>query len=157
MENCEFCSLSPEEEKWLLYASDFWKVYLSDKQDYIGRCMVVSKRHCDSLSSLSLQEWDDLKHIVNSLEKMLSIMLHATMFNWTCLMNDAYKSNDPCPHVHFHLRPRFEPPVKINGKEYYDEEFAHHYTNNKENKLDFKSREALFKALKLNAEIYFSM
>lgn len=91
MENCEFCNLTSEDERWLFYTSEFWKVYLSDKQDYIGRCIVVSKRHCESLSSLSIQEWDDLKRIVNSLEDMFAKTLNATMFNWTCLMNNAYK------------------------------------------------------------------
>ena len=155
MENCEFCNLFPEDEKWLFYTSDFWEIYLSNKQDYIGRCIVVSKRHCESLSSLSIQEWDDLKYIVNSLEKMFSETLNATMFNWSCLMNNAYKKDDSQPHVHFHFRPRFKQPVEINHKEYYDEEFAHHYKNDKETKLDNRSKEALFKMLKLNVEMYF--
>lgn len=155
MENCEFCNLTSEDERWLFYTSEFWKVYLSDKQDYIGRCIVVSKRHCESLSSLSIQEWDDLKRIVNSLEDMFAKTLNATMFNWTCLMNNAYKGNNPHPHVHFHLRPRFKLPVEINNKEYYDEECACHYKNNKENKLDNEGIESLFLLLKLNVKMYF--
>ncbi|WP_105615625.1 HIT family protein [Vallitalea okinawensis] len=148
MGSCEFCNLSSEDEQWLFYTSDFWKVYLADKQDYIGRCIVVSRRHCESLSSLYLQEWDDLKYTIDLLEKVISKALDATMFNWTCLMNNAQKKNETCAHVHFHLRPRYKESIKINDQVYYDEEFAHHYKNDKENKLDSESGEVLFKILK---------
>lgn len=155
MDNCEFCDLLPDDEKWMFYESDFWKIYLSDKQDYIGRCIIVSKRHCESLACLNLNEWDDLKCIINSLEKMVSKILHATMFNWSCLMNNGYKKDNSCPHVHFHVRPRYKQTLTINGKEYTDEEFAHHYVNDKENKLDDESRDVLFSIFKNNIEKYF--
>jgi len=49
------------------------------------------------------------------------------MFNWTCLMNGAYKNNPPDPHVHWHARPRYSKPVVFEGIEFEDKEFGHHY------------------------------
>jgi len=69
MENCEFCNLTPEDEKYLLYQNSYWKVYLADEQDYIGRCVVVSVKHYESLNQLPVDEWISLKEIINMLEK----------------------------------------------------------------------------------------
>ncbi len=44
MSRCEWCEFN--EKEWLLIDSINWSVYLSDVQDYVGRCIIVSKRHC---------------------------------------------------------------------------------------------------------------
>lgn len=131
MNCCEWCNLSDEDKKYMLFQSDYWQIFLADKQDYIGRCILVCKRHVKSLYDLSAQEWMDLKDVINKSEKCLSDAFGATMFNWSCLMNDFYKSDTPNPHLHIHLRPRYKNPVIINGKVFIDEEFAHHYNNKK--------------------------
>jgi len=120
MDNCEFCNLTPEEEKYLLYRSGYWNVYLADNQDYIGSCCVVSAVHYESLSELPMDAWVNLNEIIKALEPMLKETLGAAMFNWSCLMNNAYKSAVPAPHVHFLVRPRYKDPVTINGKEFRD-------------------------------------
>ena len=51
-------------------------------------------------------------------------------------MNNAYKSENPMPHVHFHLRPRYKHPVKINGQTFIDNEFARHYSNGNGSGMD---------------------
>ena len=50
-------------------------------------------------------------------------------------MNDFYKSDNPTPHLHIHVRPRYNAPVTLNGKSFVDEEYAHHYDNHKVGKL----------------------
>ena len=52
---CEWCAY--KENKWLLYKSLHWSVYLADVQDYVGRCILVLNRHCGSLSELNISEW----------------------------------------------------------------------------------------------------
>lgn len=58
----------------------------------------------------------------------------AEMFNWGCLMNNAYKPEieKPYPHVHFHFRGRYRKSVKFAGELFVDEEFGHHYDRTKE-------------------------
>lgn len=41
MKVCEFCNLTADEKKWLLYENEEWFVFLADKQDYLGRCIIV--------------------------------------------------------------------------------------------------------------------
>ncbi len=35
MDNCTWCNISEEEKKYLIAQSQYWSVYLADKQDYI--------------------------------------------------------------------------------------------------------------------------
>jgi diadenosine tetraphosphate (Ap4A) HIT family hydrolase len=156
MVNCIFCDLSLEDKKWLLYENEHWSVFLADKQDYIGRCIVVCNQHCASLTDLSLAQWDSLKFMINSLEAMFSKELNATMFNWSCLMNDSYKYDPPCPHVHFHFRPRYKEKIVIRDFSFKDHEFAHHYNNQAKVLINYETANQLFDLLKAKISIYFT-
>ena len=113
---CEWCDY--KESEWLLYKSLYWSVYLADVQDYVGRCILVSNRHCGSLSELDIAEWIELKTIIDRLE-----YIYKDIF---------YKEVTPNPHVHLHVRPRYKNAISINNHSYTDTEFAHHYALNKE-------------------------
>ncbi len=145
---CSWCNLTESEKKYLLINCDYWDVYLADKQDYIGRCILVLKRHCESLSQLNNEEWAELKELIEELETAITNSLGANMFNWSCLMNDFYKSSNPNPHLHIHVRPRYKSPIVINGKTFNDEEFAHHYDNHKHNKLSESEKETVYNFIK---------
>ena len=68
MQDCDWCNLSEQDKRFLLYDSPFWSVFLSDEQDYIGRCILVLKRHCGSLPELTDEEWKDLRKLVCKVE-----------------------------------------------------------------------------------------
>ncbi len=148
MEKCSWCSLSEEEKRFQLYESTFWSVFLSDEQDYIGRCILVLKRHCGSLSELTDDEWGELHMLVRKVETGLKTALGATLCNWSCLMNSFYKGSDPDTHLHIHVRPRYDRPVTINGSIYIDSEFGHHYSVNKSGAIAVKDKEWVFARLK---------
>ena len=145
---CQWCNLTPHDKKWLLYETEFWDIYLSDRQDYIGRCILVSKRHCGSLSELNHDEWLDLKDVIDDIENVMKKVLSADLCNWSCLMNDFYKNSNPNPHLHIHIRPRLGTPVNIGGKIISDDEFGHHYDNQKQVVLNDKEINILYKILK---------
>ena len=148
MDNCDWCSLSEEEKRFQVYESRSWSVFLSDEQDYIGRCILVLKRHCNSLSELTDDEWDELRDLICKLEACLKTVLGATLCNWSCLMNDFYKETSPDPHLHIHLRPRYDKPVVLNGNTYTDSEFGHHYALYKSGTIPAEDREEVFIRLK---------
>ena len=147
-DNCTWCNLTDSEKKYILIDSKYWDVFLADKQDYLGRCILVLKRHCESLSQLNDEEWAELKNLIEQLETAITNSLGANMFNWSCLMNDFYKSDTPNPHLHIHLRPRYKSPVTINGESFYDEEFAHHYNNHEQDKLTESEKETVYNLIK---------
>lgn len=56
-----------------------------DEQIYLGRCVVVLKRPCRSLSGLNQDEVFDFFEIVKKLEGLFKSTFGAVMFNWSCL------------------------------------------------------------------------
>lgn len=114
--------------KKLLFDTQYWNVYLTQDQAYLGRCVIATKEQRQSLSALTSDEWTDFyTNIVTPLEKSLESAFEATMFNWTCMMNNAYKESNPQPHVHWHFRPRYNKPIVFEGMQFEDSEFGSHY------------------------------
>ena len=150
MEKCEWCNLTEKEKRWLLSDTEYWTIYLADEQDYIGRCLILLKRHCGSLPGLQMPEWIELKQIVDELERCLKTVLGAELCNWSCLMNSFYKKEIPNPHLHVHVRPRYKKPVILNGNEYVDAEYGHHYGRSKGVFLPEDDMQELFHLLKNN-------
>jgi diadenosine tetraphosphate (Ap4A) HIT family hydrolase len=148
MINCDWCNLSDEARRFQLYESKSWSVFLSDEQDYIGRCILVLKRHCHSLSELTTDEWDELRDLIGKVEACLKAVLGAALCNWSCLMNSFYKEQAPDPHLHIHVRPRYDKPVALNGSTYIDREFGHHYALHKRAEIPVKDKEEVFRQLK---------
>ena len=146
MNKCEWCEFNKKD--WLLLKTPNWTVYLSDVQDYVGRCILVSKRHCGSISELNTSECSDLKSIIDRLEYIYKEVLGAILCNWSCLMNDFYKKEEPNPHLHIHVRPRFKNPIIINNHSYIDQEFAHHYALKKEICLLDDDKRKLYELMK---------
>ena len=155
MRGCEWCAY--KETEWLLYQSLHWSVYLADRQDYVGRCILVLNRHCGSLSELDVPEWMELKTIINRLEWIYKEVLGAELCNWSCLLNNFYKEAVPNPHLHIHVRPRYKNAVVINNHTYIDTEFTHHYALKKESIVlddDRKVLYALMNQTKLGEKLF---
>ena len=148
MGNCDWCRLSEENKRFLLIESGSWLVFLADEQDYIGRCILVLKRHCDSLSKLTDGEWAELRDLVRRVEACLKTVLGATLCNWSCLMNDFHKESEPDPHLHIHVRPRYDKPLTLNGRTYTDFEFGHHYSTKRSGAIPVNDMEEVFIRLK---------
>ncbi len=148
MENCGWCSLTEKDRRFQVYESRSWSVFLSDEQDYIGRCILVLKRHCGSMAELTDEEWEELRDLVRRVEACLKTVLGAALCNWSCLMNSFYKAEAPDPHLHIHVRPRYDRPVLLNGNTYSDSEFGHHYAVKKDGRIPDRDREEVFARLK---------
>ena len=122
----------------VIYETDYWKIILADDQSCLGRCVIDAKRHVGSLRDLTKEEWEDFeKNIVKKLEDLFMEVFGAEMFNWSCLMNNAYKPHieKPHPHVHWHFRPRYRNPVELAGETFIDEKFGHHYERNDDKRV----------------------
>jgi diadenosine tetraphosphate (Ap4A) HIT family hydrolase len=121
---CDFVTLSPDR----IFETKFWVVNLrSDDQAFLGRSTVLLKTHKGDLSELDENEWADFHRIIKRFEKALRSSFKPALFNWSCLMNDAYKDSPPNPHVHWHVRPRYEKSVEFSGQTFYDKDFGHNY------------------------------
>ena len=116
------------DEDRLIFETQYWRVLVADfDQRYLGRCVIVLKRPCGDLADITSEEHLDFLEIVKKLKAAGRKAFHATMFNWGCLMNNAYQKDPPDPHVHWHFRPRYKEPVQFAGKVFEDKEFGYHY------------------------------
>ncbi len=100
---------------------------LADNQSHLGYCIVILNRHCGDLAGLTDKELRDFLVVVRQLEVALRKAFGATMFNWSCLMNNAYQKDPAEPHVHWHCRPRYHKAVRFAGTVFVDPLFGHHY------------------------------
>lgn len=108
------------------FETNYWKIVLSNDQRYLGRLVIKTKEPRQALPDLSAEEQSDFFSLIAKLETFFKEKFGATMFNYSCLMNNAYRDGET-PHVHFHFRPRYKNPVTIFGQEFADPNFGEHY------------------------------
>jgi len=146
---CKYCKKSSQDGDFI-YETKYFRVFLADEQSYLGRCVIALKRHCETLSDLNEEEWLDFAKLVKHLESALKKAFDATMFNWTCLMNDAYKSSKPNPHAHGHFRPRYNHKVKFAGLVFEDTEFGYHYDRTRTLEVSDEVKKKIIQKIKDN-------
>ena len=117
-----------EPKKNLVFESNYWRVVLAEEQTYLGYCIVILKRdQCGDLADVTPEEFLDFLQLVKGFETALKKAFNASMFNWSCLMNNAYQKTPPTPHVHWHVKPRYNHKVEVGGEVFEDLNFGHHY------------------------------
>ena len=138
-----------KEEPGFIYETEYWRIILADDQTNLGRCVIVLKRACPNLSSLTNEEWLDFTSaVVQKLETIFKREFGAVMFNWTCLMNDAYKKKPYNPQVHWHFRPRYDKKVKIGKEVFTDDFFGNHYERGSDRRVSAEIRGEIIKRIK---------
>lgn len=135
-----------------IFESEFWKVELSGDQLYLGRAYVICKTKRGSLSELTNDEFFDLHTVIKKYESLLKKTFGATLFNWSCLMNHAYREKPYTPQVHFHVRPRYEKDVGIGGLVFHDPNFGDHYhlQDSANNRVSEETYVEILKSLKVH-------
>ena len=129
---CLLCSITAEaartDEHYLFIAeTQHWTIVLPPNQCLLGRCVVRLRRHTESIAELTDAEMLEFRNVAADLEQAERAAFGATMFNWSCLMNLAYRANPPDPHVHWWLVPRYDHPVEFADARFEDPEFGSPY------------------------------
>lgn len=107
-----------------LYKGKKWIVTFGDWcQDHPGYCIIGNNK--ENLSDLK-EEWVELEKIEKELERVCKKIFGATMFNFACLMNNAYRNKEK-PMVHYHFVPRYKNELKLFGKIYKDRHFGYNF------------------------------
>lgn len=104
----------------------YWKVLLKSDQRYFGTLIIKTIETRLSLPDLTEDEQLDFFILIKKLESFYKEKIGATMFNYSCLMNNAYRDGEN-PQVHFHFRPRYEKSIMVLGQEFSDPNFGEHY------------------------------
>ena len=97
-----------------IYEGNNWTIVFVDWcQEFVGDCIISCDK--EQLSELTDEDWKELGKLEKELERVCKKLFNATMFNFACLMNNAYRDNEK-PHVHFHFIPRYKNELKIFNK-----------------------------------------
>lgn len=116
-----------------LYSGENWDIIFGEWcQEYPGYCIISSNKA--NLSDLTIEEWQELGILEKELERVCRKIFGATMFNFCCLMNNAYRDNEK-PHVHFHFVPRYKDSLNLFNKIYKDRHFGYNFWKWSLNKL----------------------
>lgn len=124
---CVICSTREERVAQVIFWNDHWRAMLSANQGYLGTLFIELVDHKESLPELNDEEWLSFAELGRVIERAERMAFGAAMFNWTCLLNNFYKSFPPKPHVHWHVRPRYDHEVMISNHMFIDPNFGHHY------------------------------
>jgi diadenosine tetraphosphate (Ap4A) HIT family hydrolase len=116
-EQCKFCEGKLKD----LFIKKFrhWTVYLHDNQYYLGRTFTVLNRHGpESTLSLSKEEWEELKVVLDKVTKSIQDNFKPDLFSYLVLQNKDRH------HFHFHVIPRYEKERKVDGEIFKDENWG---------------------------------
>lgn len=106
-----------------LYKGNNWEViFVNWSQEFPGDCIISCDK--EKLSDLTSDDWIELGLIEKELERITKKLFNATMYNFACLMNNAYRDKEK-PHVHFHFIPRYDGERIILDKKYKDKHFGY--------------------------------
>ena len=143
--------MSENDPSDIIFETPFWFVKIDKKdQVYLGRSYVVLKRKCSDLADITEEELLDFHQIVKKYESAFRKAFNATMFNWTCLMNNAYQNTPPDPQVHWHVRPRYDKTVEFENEIFTDKEFGHHYARNTDRLISEELESKIIKKIQEN-------
>ncbi len=121
-----------------LFETKNWEVvFVSWEQAFPGNCIISNKNKRETLSDLNTSEWEELGKIEKELERVCKKLFKATMFNFACLMNNAYRDNET-PHVHFHFIPRYNHELVLFDKKYVDKHFGYNFWKWSNNKFKYQ-------------------
>ena len=108
-----------------LYKGKNWDIIFGDWcQEFVGYFIIGNDK--EYLRDLTAEDWEELGKLEKELERVCKKVFGATMFNFACLMNNAYRDNET-PHVHYHFVPRYKNELKLFGKIYKDKHFGYNF------------------------------
>ena len=133
---CAVCT-ALQTNKYVIRRGARWTVALATDQYWLGRSYVTLHSHKESLSDLNTEDWREYIEIVRMYEKKVREEFGADLFNWSCLMNDAFKREPfQSPHVHWHVRPRYSQIQEIGSMKFSDSELGQHYRTRYDGRKD---------------------
>lgn len=124
---CLICKSATEREHQAVFANDSWRASLSANQGYLGTLFIELLDHKPSLAELTAKEWFDFTHLVRIIQLTETEAFSASCFSWSSNLDTFFKHPPPYPHVFWHVRPRYDHEIEIDGRILADPNFGDHY------------------------------
>ncbi|HLZ68377.1 MAG TPA: HIT family protein [Dehalococcoidia bacterium] len=119
-----------------------WRLILNHNLDLLGKCFLTLRRHIESITLVSAEEWTDLRGLVIEATRALELAFAPDHFNYAFLQNQDR-------HVHLHVMPRYASIRTFGGAVFYDDTFPAHYAvGEPPRRLDDEQTESLIELLR---------
>lgn len=115
---CRFCNL--DFRSVTIYEGEYWRVVLNSNQYYLGRVIIVLKRHLEDPLELSRDELNELIELSRKTVMVLKKLFQPDLINYAMLGNIIR-------HVHLHVIPRYKSERFFGGVRFIDENWGKHY------------------------------
>jgi diadenosine tetraphosphate (Ap4A) HIT family hydrolase len=117
---CSGCESFHVDPRDLLGSWEHWHVVINHSQNYLGKVMLVLRRHATDVTSLTPPEQAELWSLLAQVRTALIGAFQPDHFNYAFLMNqDA--------HVHMHVIPRYADEQHFAGMTFTDGRLGEHY------------------------------
>jgi diadenosine tetraphosphate (Ap4A) HIT family hydrolase len=117
---CSGCDNFHIDSRDLVGSWEHWHVLVNWSQNYLGKVMLVLRRHTIDVIALTTDEQAELWRLLGQVKLALLGAFHPDHFNYVFLMNqDA--------HVHLHIVPRYAQPRVFAGMTFTDGRLSEHY------------------------------
>jgi diadenosine tetraphosphate (Ap4A) HIT family hydrolase len=117
---CSDCANFHIDPRDLVGSWEHWHVVVNHNQDYLGKVMLVLRRHATDVTALTPAEQAEFWSLLGDLKTALLGAFQPDHFNYAFLMNlDA--------HVHMHIIPRYARPQVFAGAAFEDGQLGEHY------------------------------
>ncbi len=116
---CALCAFDNSSNDWVTTWTH-WKLIVNHNQNYLGKVMLVLKRHTTDVTALTDAEQTEFWLALDTTRAALTDAFHPAHFNYAFLMNqDA--------HVHLHIIPRYATSCEFAGQVFSDGHLGEHY------------------------------
>lgn len=139
MESCTLCSPTLEP---ILAEHQHWRLVLNHNQRFLGACFWALRRHIETITALTPEEWAELHPLLIRTTQALTKNFQPDHFNYVFLQNQDR-------HVHMHIYPRYAQPRLFAGQTFDDPDYPSHYTvPGPSRRLLAEQQEAIARALR---------
>lgn len=160
---CILCTPSNEYAATIAFTK-YWKITYWMNQAYLGRSLIISKRHFGSYEEMNDEEALEYREILREFLPALKKTFGSTHFNVAYLMNQAYKhekadppkkDGEPNPHFHWHVIPRYDAHRKFAGQHFEDPDFGNSFDFNRKQYLVGDFQKHAIDAIRQNLTIIY--
>src|SRR5215216_4908449 len=117
---CSGCDNFQIDPRDLVGTWEHWHVVVNHNQNYLGKVMLVLRRHATDVTALTTDEQAELWRRLGDIKTALLGAFQPDHFNYVFLMNlDA--------HVHMHIIPRYAAQRQFAGMTFDDGRLGDHY------------------------------
>ena len=104
----------------MIARSEHWDLILNHNKNLLGKVMLVLRRHAQSVTDLTPEEWPELHTEVRRVTCAIAECFRPDHFNFAFLQNQDR-------HVQLHVIPRYASARSFGGQRLEDPDYPDHY------------------------------